>query len=196
MIIPLPDKLSVTYSTGCPCCPRSFPASALSAKKGQSGLIIKCLDLLIFEGFAASTCGRDLIRPYAYRKVFDRFILHKMLVVDLNAKLWGSLMNNFYARGNFKRCQYEDKACYHTIYCVHSSLSSEQDCSLSIYAQQAFKDTRMLTSLHLNSYKLEALIGRSGRERGQSKLVLVKQSPLLKRTSISTGSAPQRGLKA
>jgi hypothetical protein len=36
MIIPLPDKLSVTYSTGCPC---SFPASDLGAEKGRSGLI-------------------------------------------------------------------------------------------------------------------------------------------------------------
>jgi hypothetical protein len=66
MIIPLLEKLSVTYSTGCPYCPRSFPACALGAEKERSGLIIQCLDWLIFENFVASTCGRDLIRSYSY----------------------------------------------------------------------------------------------------------------------------------
>jgi hypothetical protein len=54
----------------------------------------------------------------------------------------------------------------------------------------------MLISLHLASYELEAFIGRSRRERAQIKCVLVKQDPLLKRTSVSTGSAPQGGVKA
>jgi hypothetical protein len=178
MITPLPDKLSATYSTGCPCCPRSFPASALSAEKGRSGLIIQCLDWLICEDFAASTCGRDLIRSYAYIKVFDRFIFHKMLVVDLNAQFWGALINNFYPRGNSNGFQYEDQAFYHAIYCVHSSLSLEQDCLLSIYTQQALKDNRMLISIHLASYKPEAFIGRSRRERAQSKCVLASQLDL------------------
>jgi hypothetical protein len=109
-----------------------------------------------------------------------------MLVVDLNAQFWGDLMNNFYPRENSNGCQYEDEAFNHAIYSVSSSLSLEQDCSLSIYTQQAFKDNRMLISLHLASYELEAFIGRSRRERVQSKV----------RTRISTGSAPQGGVKA